>query len=535
MTDHDDPTDALVGRARRALAYGGLDGIIRRPPHPFGDWGALPQFAASSHGCTMVDTGGRSFIDWVNGWGPVLLGHRHPRVEAAIRAQLESGTLHSLMHPVEIEVAEMLVEMIPCAEMVAFGKNGSDGLTAAVRLARAFTGREHLLYYGFHGFHDWYAATMPQYRGVPAALRESMSPFDYNDPEGLARSLEAHAGRVAAVIMEPVREIDPAPGFLAAVRELAHAHGALLIFDEVVTALRLGNGGAQEAFGVVPDLACLGKSLANGMPLSAIVGPRRLMQHLPAVGVGMTFRGESLSLAAAREVLRIVRDEPVAEHLATIGERARGGFRDACARTGVAASLNGPAARMTFVFDDQHGFTGDQVLRLFLHEVVRRDVLTNGILLPSAAHDDAAVDRSVAAFEAALGVVAEAFRQTDRPVVDRLPPESVGCIDDVRRAPDAIGLVGWLLVDGRAADRIEAIADGRTTVLRSAVRTDVGPPGDAAGFEGDVPLHADADGSREFVLHAIRNGRVRHRCRIVVTSDAPHAPPFRLDDGVAFV
>src|SRR5262249_54570073 len=312
------------------------------------------------------------------------------------------------LHPVEIEVAEQLRELVPCAERVAFGKNGSDALAAAVRVARGVTGRDGVLVCGYHGFHDWYMAVHPQCHGIPEPLRWLVRAFPYNDLAAVRALFDAHGAAIAAVVLEPTSTELPAPGFLEGLRALCTRHGAVLVFDEVLTALRLARGGAQEAFSVLPDLACLGKSMGNGMPLSALVGKSELMDAVHHVGYGLTFRGETLSLAAARACLRVCAREPVAEHVARTGERVRAAFAAAAAAAGVGARLVGPGCRMTFAFD-RHGPLLPLGLQTpLLQECCKHGVLTNGNLLPSYAHDDAAVAATAAAVEQVLAVVARA-------------------------------------------------------------------------------------------------------------------------------
>ena len=190
----------MISDSRRLLAYGGLDGVIQRPLFD-GSGGVFPHFATAAQGCRITDSTGQSLIDWVNGWGPVLLGYRHPKVEQAIIDQLQAGPTLSLMNPVEIEVAKLISEMVPCAEMVAFGKNGSDAVTASLRIARSVTKRDIILQYGFHGFHGWYTCLQPGTRGVLPVLKEYVDTFEYNDLDGLQHLLEKYQGRVAAVIM----------------------------------------------------------------------------------------------------------------------------------------------------------------------------------------------------------------------------------------------------------------------------------------------------------------------------------------------
>ena len=447
-------TVSLTGRARRLLGWGATSIDIR--PLFFGDI-LLPHFAAAVSGCELTDTNGRRYIDWFGG-SCNLLGYREPRVEEAIRAQMAAGPILPFMHRLEVEVAEQLVAMIPCAEMVAFGKNGSDGVTAAVRLARMTTGRDIILHYGYHGFHDWFA---------DGAL---VHPFVYNDVDNLRELLGRFDGRVAAVVMEPVRDEMPAPGYLESVRQLTREAGCLLIFDEVMTALRLGAGGAQEAFGVIPDLACLGKCMGNGMPLSAVVGSRELMRDYPRTEVGMTFQGETLSLAAARTVLRIVRDEPVAQHIAGAGQSLRAAFDADTKRLGVEAALTGHPARPVLSFAGRGEFPGQYLLGVFQTECLRRGVIAGQVILPSYAHDDAAVERTAAVFGVALEFVARAVEAPFRGWILPGEPEVIGYLDRV----DGEEASGWMLVNGGAADTLRAFTlDGQPIEIVPANRQDV--------------------------------------------------------------
>ena len=532
-------SDGDWDRAGELLALGHHHRALLRLPSP-GEEDVYPRFAVSAQGCAFVDAAGRTYLDWMNGWGPVLLGYRHPKVEAAIRAQLEAGPTLSILHRVELDVAELLVEMIPCAEMVAFGKNGSDAVTAAVRIARAHTGREVILHHGFHGFHDWYVCGYPEVPGVPKATAPLLHPFPYNDLDALDALFRRFDGRVAAVVMEPVNVRLPDPGFLEAVRDLAHRHGALLVFDEMVTGFRLARGGAQEFFDVVPDLACFGKAIGNGMPLSAVVGGRRHMRLLPKVGWGMTFSSETLSLAAARATLEVLRDEPVIAHLARVGREVREGFHRACANEGVRCSLMGPDARMSFEFADQGGFGGDVLRTLFLRECARNGVLTNGTLLPSYAHDGDAVRRTLVALAAALAVVAGAIHGR----ASGIPPLFLakGFVDSLAEQGEGVLAVsGWLLVDDACAERIEIVApSGATRHAEPIDRPDVAAVhpfargGDRSGFAARLPADEFVGGALwEFEIRGIRGGNVVFRCPVEMQARGAHAAsgPFDLSSG----
>jgi acetylornithine/succinyldiaminopimelate/putrescine aminotransferase len=438
---------------------------------------------------------------------------------------------------------------------VAFGKNGSDCLTAGARLARAVTGREVIVQYGMHGFHDWYVVHNPVIRGAPQALRPLIQSFEYNDLEGLGELLQRFDGKVAAVIMEPVREILPESGYLESVRELTHRHGALLIFDEVVTSFRLGHGGAQSVFGVEPDVACLGKAMANGMPLSAIVGRREVMEQLPAVAFGMTFRGETLTLAAARAVLKILREEPVAEHVARIGTAVRDGFDEACRRHDLSIGLGGPPGRMTFIFREDGGLSWDSAQALFVQECLKRGVFTNGNILPSYAHDDEAVERTIEGFDGALEVVAEAVHAgraqidsgSNAPCSGPRAMISTGYIEELRLQGSELAVAGWAILKEEAADRVEFVApDGKTVVAQGVDRPDLAEAyplvrdAETAGYVGLLPAEFVAgEESFEFTIRLYRLERLTFICRVVIEtppdSGGAWPGPHWTGDGIKFV
>ncbi len=277
--------------------------------------GVTPLFLAAGHGCRVTDADGNLYIDYVQGLLSNILGYADPDVDGAVRAQLEHGMSFSLPTLLEMELAERLVRDIPCAEMVRFGKNGSDATTAAIRLARAFTGRDKVALCGYHGWHDWYIGTTSRHLGVPAAVRQLSAPFPFNDADALARLLAREPDRYAAVILEPAGAQAPVPGFLAALRALTARHGVLLIFDEIVTGFRIHPGGAQAHYGVTPDLAAFGKAMANGMPISAVVGRRDIMAKMEDVFFSGTFGGETLSLAAAIATIDKLHAEKAAARL----------------------------------------------------------------------------------------------------------------------------------------------------------------------------------------------------------------------------
>ena len=299
--------------------------------------GVMPLYVERAEGCRLCDVDGRWYIDYRSALGPIILGYGHPAVQAAVRTQLEKGVLFSMAAPVEVALAERLVSMAPGVEQVRFLKTGHEANAAAVRLARAFTGRDHLVTCGYHGHSDWFAAgegaSCRDDNGVPRALDALVTRIPYGDVAALEAVFAQRGPDIAALMMVPY-DWGPvvAHDFVHRARALTQAYGALLLFDQVLTGFRLAPGGAQEYFGVVPDLTSYAKALANGYPLSAFGGRREVMAKLDTVMITVTHGGEALSMAAAHATLGVLREEPVVAHLWRMGERLRNGF-DAAARS----------------------------------------------------------------------------------------------------------------------------------------------------------------------------------------------------------
>jgi glutamate-1-semialdehyde 2,1-aminomutase len=260
---------------------------------------ATPLFLEKGQGAYVWDYDGNKFIDYVIGLMPVILGYCDPDVDRAIKSQLNNGIIFSLPSELEVQLSEKLMELIPCAKMARFGKNGSDVTSAAIRLARAYTGRNRIAVCGYHGWHDWYIGSTSRSLGVPKVIKDLTSKFIFNDPDSLESLLKKDPNSFAAVILEPTGVVAPEEGFLESVRELCDKYGVILVFDEIVTGFRVDLGGAQRKYGVTPDLATFGKAMANGMPISAIVGSCKIMKLMDDIFFSGTFGGETLSLAAA--------------------------------------------------------------------------------------------------------------------------------------------------------------------------------------------------------------------------------------------
>jgi len=287
--------------------------------------GVSPVYLEQGWGSHVWDVDGNKYIDFICGLGPITLGYRYPKVDRAIMEQLlNHGITYSLPHPLEVQLSELLIEIIPCAEMVRFLKTGSEACQAAVRAARAYTGRMGIAYRGYHGWHEWYAVTTERPKGISKSYQKFMFEFEYNNIESLERIFNREG--IAAVIMEPVIVNPPKDNFLQKVRDLCTKHGAVLIFDEVVTGFRMALGGAQEYFGVTPDLTTFGKGIANGMPLSVVCGKKEIMREFEDIFVSSTFGGECLSLAAGLATIQEMRDKDTIGYIWNLGKELMNGL-----------------------------------------------------------------------------------------------------------------------------------------------------------------------------------------------------------------
>lgn len=283
-------------------------------------YGVSPLYAERADKSYIWDMDGNKFVDLVGSLWTVGLGYNDPDVMHSIKDQLSKGTIFSLSHSIEYEVAELIVDLVPCAEMLRFAKNGTDVTSAAIKLARAYTDRDHIAICGYHGWQDWYISTTNKNRGIPDAVSKLSHRFIYNDIQSLIDLFDCYPNQIAAVILEPMNVSFPKGDFLKKVKDICELNNAILIFDEIVTGFRMSIGGAQEYFGVTPHLATFGKSIANGMPLSVLAGKKELMSLFDDVYFSGTFGGETLSLAAAKAVLLKLQQEPIVEKIYKHGD-----------------------------------------------------------------------------------------------------------------------------------------------------------------------------------------------------------------------
>ena len=357
-----------------------------------------PCFIVRGKGCRVWDLDGNEYIDLRNGLGPITLGYGFPAVDEALRRQLESGTVFSYAHPLEVEVAASLAAAIPCAESVRFLKTGGESMAAVHRLARAFTGRDHILTCGYHG---WLNTTTRA--GVPAAIRSVYQAFPWGDIDSCAREFAQNPEGIAAVSVAcGYGDIAAGHTFLPALRELSRQYGALLIFDEIVTGFRLRLGGAQEYFGVVPDLAVFAKGMSNGVPLSCYLGRREIMDRVEEVSISSTYGGDALGLAAAAAVLQTYDDEDVIGTLWQRGQQLHKGFGVLCRDLGIAAGFKGLPPVGELVFEHADPARRTELFVRFNAEVLKRGLIVYSVCYPNYSHTSADIEEALAIIEEAL-------------------------------------------------------------------------------------------------------------------------------------
>jgi glutamate-1-semialdehyde 2,1-aminomutase/spore coat polysaccharide biosynthesis protein SpsF len=360
--------------------------------------GRSPLFVSHGDGAYVYDVDGNDYVDLVSALLPVVLGYRDPDVDGAVRRQLDSGISFSLATEMEAQLAETLCRLIPCAEKVKFGKSGTDVTTAAVRLARAYTGRDHVLVGGYHGWADWSMSVTDRNLGIPEDVRK----LSRRIPDGFSsvNDIGLLPSQVAAIIIEPNGD----PEYLRWLRDYCTERGIVLIFDEIITGFRYDLGGAQKLFGVTPDLACFGKSMGNGMPISAVVGRAELMSKCEPPGnifYSGTFFGETLGIAAALATIDKMERDDVIEHLWSFGTRLRAHINTIVTQLGLhdVVRLSGEAPLIKIDFLGEHK---EKLRSLFIEQMAQNGVLIIGSNNLSFAHKDPQLKRIVTAYGATL-------------------------------------------------------------------------------------------------------------------------------------
>lgn len=413
---------AMLARAAKSLT-GGVSS-------PFRAKAPVPLFFADGEGPRLTDVDGNSYIDYALAWGPLILGHKHPVLVDAMRRQAEKPHNYGAQHDLECEVSERIQELVPCADLVAYSSTGSEAVAAVWRIARAATGRHRILRFEGH-YHGWHDQVLISYRPNPERMGEAERPCPtldskgqvanvventvvcpWNDAAALERCFERYEDQIAAVITEPVLCnsgcLMPEPEFLEGLQRIPRERGALLIFDEVITGFRMAPGGAQQQFGIVPDMATFGKAVAGGITLSAFAGRKDLMESmLSGVAYGGTFNGNPIGMAAAVATLDVLKDGSALAHANRMGVLLQQGILDAARAAGIPLRITGFGAAFSVHFTDRDSLRNyrdtleddrdrlNRYIRLALDEGLF--LLPDGRIYVSAVHTEKEVDESVAA------------------------------------------------------------------------------------------------------------------------------------------
>lgn len=373
--------------------------------------GVAPKYLKRGKGSHVWDVDGNEYIDYTMAVGPLSLGYTYDKVDDAIREQLKDGITFSLMHPLEVEVAQLINKVVPNAESIRYSKVGADVTSAAVRLARAYTGRNKVLCCGYHGWHDWYIAVTDRNKGIPQSIQDLSYTFNYNDIQSVIDSIDEDT---ACVILEPFVFDEPKDNFLHKLRDICTENGTVLIFDEMWTGFRVAVGGAQEYFGVKADLACFSKAVANGMPISILTGKKEIMQLLEKdVFFFTTFGGEALSLAAVKATVTEIIEKNVPAYLAKQGRKLKDGYNAIANKLGMDyTKCSGFDCRTIITFDaEKSGCNPLEMKSLVQQEMIKRGILWGGFHNMSFSHTDEDIEYTLNAYEDVLPILKKAVEE----------------------------------------------------------------------------------------------------------------------------
>jgi len=395
-------------RAERSIPLGSQTFSKSKVQYPVGN---APLFIDRGKGTFVWDIDGNKYIDLVNGLASITIGYCNKSIDSDVKKQMKKGTIFTLPGILEAEVAELIIQTVPSAEMVRFAKNGSDATTAAIRLARAYTNRDDIAICGYHSWQDWYIGTTSMNRGVPESVKSLSHTFKYNDVASLESIFNSYPNKIAAIIMEPMNSEYPKDNFLQKVKDLAGKNGAMLIFDETITGYRFSSGGAQHEFGVIPDLTTLGKGIANGYPLSALVGKKEIMKDLEKVFFSGTFGGELLSLAAAKSVIQMHIKSDVTSKISSIGMRVSQELEKIILNHNLGAFLN-LTGHPTWKFLNWFGnstLSAPQIKTYFMQEMFKKGILVLSTHNNSLSLTGSIADRVISVYDEVLRDISQSI------------------------------------------------------------------------------------------------------------------------------
>ncbi len=395
-------SEKLLERALKSIPLGSQTFSKSLTQYPRG---ASPFFIEKGKGAKVWDVDGNEYIDFINSLAAVTIGYCDKDIDRAVQNQMKNGITFSLPHMLEMEVAEKLIEIIPSAEKVRFAKNGTDATTAAIRMARAYTGKDHIAICGYHGWQDWYIGSTSRDLGVPQDTKNLTHKFEYNNLSSLENIFNLHD--IACVILEPMNIEFPEGNFLNKVKELTHNNNAILVFDETITGFRFSLGGAQEFFDVTPDLSTFGKGMANGYPLSAVVGSNEIMQKAEDIFFSGTFAGETLSLAAASKIIDKYKKAKVIEHISEIGNYLLKNLNQLIEDKALNNIFftSGHPSWSFLQTKEQERYSLLEIKTFFLQEMFKRGILTLGSHNISFSHSKEMVDHLIEVYEEVLPII----------------------------------------------------------------------------------------------------------------------------------
>lgn len=403
----------------KKIIPGGTQLLSKRPEMFLPDqW---PAYYSKAKGCKVWDLDEKEYYDMTYmGIGANILGYADDDVDKAAKNAIDSGSMCTLNVPEEVELAEKLIELHPWAGMVRYAKTGGESVAIAVRIARAYTNRDLVLFCGYHGWSDWYLAANLnedsaldghlikglEPRGVPRGLIGTSIPFNYNDIDGLKSLIKKYSGKIAAVVMEPIRDHYPAEGFLEIVRDEVHRQGGVLVFDEVSAGFRLCCGGAHKYFGIEPDIITIGKALSNGYPMAAVVGRSDVMQVAQDTFISSTYWTDKVGLAASLATIKKYQDNDVEKHLDKMGARVKKGWQEAADTAGLEVHISGinPLGHLEFCYEN-----GLAVKTLYTQEMLKRGFLANTAFYASYAHTEEIVDKYIEETKEVFAIIKKAI------------------------------------------------------------------------------------------------------------------------------
>lgn len=408
----------------KKLIPGGTQLLSKRPELALPDqW---PAYYSKAKGCEVWDLDGKKYIDMTtNGIGACLLGFADDDVDAAVKKTIDNGSMCSLNSAQELDLAKLLCEIHPWAGAARYGRAGGEAMAIAVRIARAFSGKDKLCFCGYHGWCDWYiSANLASDKqldghlipgiapaGVPRGLQGSALPFRYNHVEDLQAHADKHKGEIGAIVMEPIRTAPPENNFLHRVKEIARSIGAVLIFDEVTAGWRYTHGGVHLTLGVEPDIAVFAKAISNGYPMAAIIGRAEVMQAAQTSFISSTYWTESIGPAAAIATIRKMKAINLPAIVARHGKQAQEGWKRLSDKHGLKAAAGGSHALSALTF--QYGDQSQAVRTLMTQHMLDRGYLATGIFYPTAAHSEKIIDGYLAALDETFGLLKQAIDRND--------------------------------------------------------------------------------------------------------------------------